>query len=75
MTATAELDTLYYFHADTGEWSTRPPAPQRPTQPRLRVVSDCARCQTDPYVPHDNCLYGGRAMGHSRTHCTADACY
>lgn len=26
-------------------------------------------------VPHNNCLYNGRAIGHSMAHCTADACY
>lgn len=35
----------------------------------------CKRCTTDPYVPHFNCVYGGRAVGHSGAHCTADACY
>jgi len=27
------------------------------------------------YVPHFNCLYNGNAIGHSKCHCTADACY
>ena len=36
---------------------------------------DCPRCKTDPYVPHYNCMYHGKAMGHSAAHCTAHACY
>lgn len=24
---------------------------------------------------HGNCLYGGRKIGHSRGHCSANACY
>lgn len=37
--------------------------------------TECERCQWDKHVPHDNCLYGGNATGHSAAHCTADACY
>ena len=34
----------------------------------------CDRCP-DIHVPHFNCLYGGKAVGHSAAHCTANACY
>ena len=34
----------------------------------------CTECATTP-VPHDNCLYSGNAIGHSDTHCTANACW
>jgi len=40
-----------------------------------RTAEDCERCKTDAYVPHYNCLYNGRAIGHNASHCTADACY
>lgn len=40
-----------------------------------RTADGCARCATDAYVPHYNCIYGGRRIGHSASHCTADACY
>lgn len=40
-----------------------------------RTAEGCTRCTTDAYVPHYNCLYNGRAAGHSAAHCTADACY
>ena len=36
--------------------------------------NECGECATTP-VPHNNCLYGGKAIGHSATHCTANACY
>ena len=42
---------------------------------RYRTCEGCERCKVDAYVPHYNCLYQGRAMGHSPAHCTADACY
>ena len=35
----------------------------------------CKRCETDTFVPHNNCIYGGKAMGHSEAHCTADSCF
>ena len=45
----------------------------------VKVDDECARCieqGENIYVPHFNCLYQGRyAVGHSATHCTADACY
>jgi hypothetical protein len=40
-----------------------------------KADANCARCLTDAYVPHYNCLYSGKAMGHSEGHCTANACY
>jgi hypothetical protein len=40
-----------------------------------KADANCARCLTDAYVPHYNCLYAGKAMGHSESHCTANACY
>ena len=40
-----------------------------------KTCEGCERCTTDAYVPHYNCIYGGRAIGHSASHCTADACY
>lgn len=42
---------------------------------RQKADANCARCLTDAYVPHYNCLYAGKAMGHSEGHCTANACY
>lgn len=37
---------------------------------------DCERCKWDNAVPHTNCLYYGTwHMGHSSSHCTANACY
>ena len=32
--------------------------------------SDCERCKTDAYVPHNNCRCGA-----NRHHCTSDYCY
>ena len=40
-----------------------------------RTAPGCARCTTDAYVPHYNCIYNGEAPGHTLRHCTADACY
>jgi hypothetical protein len=40
-----------------------------------KADENCARCDTDAYVPHYNCLYNGNAVGHSAAHCTANACY
>jgi hypothetical protein len=43
-----------------------------------RTIEDdgvCERCKWDTAVPHNNCLYNGNAIGHSKAHCTADACY
>ena len=42
---------------------------------RYRTEEGCERCLTDAYVPHYNCIYGGKAVGHSAAHCTANACY
>ena len=42
---------------------------------RYRTCEGCERCKTDAYVPHYNCIYQGRAMGHNAAHCTADSCY
>jgi hypothetical protein len=42
---------------------------------RYATVAGCERCTYDEYVPHFNCMYKGNAMGHSASHCTADACY
>lgn len=42
---------------------------------RYRTAEGCARCTTDEYVPHYNCLYSGKASGHSASHCTADSCF
>ena len=41
---------------------------------RYLEMRDCTRCQTDTYVPHFNCIRSG-AIGHSKTHCTASACF
>lgn len=40
-----------------------------------RAVADCERCKTDVYIPHYNCMYDGKKIGHSVAHCTANACY
>ena len=38
-------------------------------------VEGCTRCQ-DPYdVPHFSCIYNGLSIGHSKSHCTANACW
>jgi hypothetical protein len=42
---------------------------------RYTTCAGCERCTTDEYVPHYNCLYKGKAMGHSEAHCTADGCF
>lgn len=36
---------------------------------------NCPRCKWDTVVPHYNCMYQGKAIGHSKAHCTADACF
>ena len=38
------------------------------------AMPGCKRCETDAYTPHYSCLYAGKAMGHSESHCTASAC-
>lgn len=49
----------------------------RNEEPKIlyKVDPSCERCKVDPYVPHYNCIYQGRAVGHSNSHCTANACY
>lgn len=42
---------------------------------RYRTAEGCERCTYDEYVPHYNCMYHGKAVGHSEAHCTAHACY
>lgn len=42
---------------------------------RYRTAEGCERCTHDEYVPHYNCIYQGKAVGHSEAHCTAHACY
>lgn len=44
----------------------------------IRIVdSECVRCQSGDSsdVPHFNCMYQGKAIGHSKAHCTANACW
>jgi hypothetical protein len=36
--------------------------------------SNCERCNWDDHIPHNNCRTPDY-VGHSRAHCTADACY
>jgi hypothetical protein len=38
-------------------------------------VEGCNRCLDKHDVGHFNCMYDGKAMGHSDSHCTASACY
>lgn len=38
-------------------------------------VEDCKRCQDKYDVAHFNCMYQGKTIGHSESHCTANACY
>jgi hypothetical protein len=38
-------------------------------------MDNCKQCEGNTNVPHDNCLYKGKAIGHSASHCTADSCY
>ena len=71
------------------QWNEFTAALDRPAviKPRLKALLDsedpftdnsekeeCERCKRDSYVPHDNCIYGG-GHGHSKTHCTASACF
>ena len=48
----------------------------------VTYIDGCVECEgaktrnEAPIPAHNNCLYGGRAMGHRATgHCTANACY
>lgn len=67
--------------ATLAEWLTYPAFVLESATPvadpviRYRTCDGCERCKTDAYVPHYNCIYQGRAMGHNEAHCTADACY
>ena len=54
----------------------------RYVEQQVTYVIGCATCEIayanskPPFIPHNNCLYGGKAVGHrSDGHCTADACY
>jgi hypothetical protein len=39
-------------------------------------LENCERCKSGGFTPpHWSCLYGGRKIGHSRSHCSADACF
>lgn len=44
---------------------------------RLRIeLENCERCKIPNAGPgHFSCMYGGRKMGHSRSHCSANACF
>jgi hypothetical protein len=50
-------------------------SPAEPVQEAEVVKPECCTSGKGLAVPHDNCLYGGRKMGHSPSHCTADACF
>lgn len=43
--------------------------------PEKIADAPCKRCEWDTAVPHNSCIYGGNRVGHSKAHCTADACY
>jgi hypothetical protein len=39
-------------------------------------LENCERCKNPGAGPsHGSCLYGGRKIGHSRSHCSAKACF
>jgi hypothetical protein len=39
-------------------------------------LENCERCKNPGAGPsHGSCLYRGRAVGHSRSHCSAKACF
>lgn len=38
------------------------------------IEAECPSCIVFSAVPHFNCSYGGRKMGHSYAHCSADIC-
>lgn len=38
------------------------------------IEADCSQCLLFSGVGHFNCMYGGFKVGHSREHCSADAC-
>lgn len=42
-----------------------------------RIYTSCDRCLLldSSDVSHDNCMYNGNMVGHSRNHCTANACF
>jgi hypothetical protein len=47
---------------------------EREEQERIEL-ENCERCKNLGFYPaHFSCLYGGRKIGHSRSHCSADAC-
>jgi hypothetical protein len=47
----------------------------------IRYYDECTICQDAmakgemPFISHENCLYKGKAIGHSFGHCTAGSCY
>jgi hypothetical protein len=53
----------------------------RYVEQKVIYVIGCGTCEyayannQPPFIPHSNCLYGGKAIGHNSGHCTADACY
>lgn len=49
---------------------------QAEEEERERIeLEDCERCKNgNVYPAHFSCLYRGRKIGHSRNHCSADAC-
>jgi hypothetical protein len=55
--------------------TTGTPALEGSVKVLYKIDPTCERCKIDPYVPHYNCMYQGRAVGHSAAHCTANACY
>lgn len=40
-----------------------------------KTAEGCERCTYDRFVPHFNCRYNGKAVGHCEDHCTASGCY
>lgn len=51
--------------------------------PIMLIDTHCDRCmnavaptpEMGGDVPHNNCMYDGMRIGHSSSHCTADACW
>ncbi len=45
------------------------------TKDEMKAIEDaCPQCILYAAVSHFNCSYGGSKIGHSRAHCSADAC-
>ena len=74
-TSSATVTEERLAEMQTSPWWTVHSVVEHVPNIRYRTCEGCERCTYDEHVPHYNCMYKGKAVGHSEAHCTANACY